>query len=84
MTVASAGAGLVRVRPGAAAGAGDHRAPPAAPPQQHLGERLALAGAQDELKELADTFDDMLERLDRRSPRSAGSSPTPRTSCARR
>jgi signal transduction histidine kinase len=31
---------------------------------QHLGERLALGGAQDELKELADTFDDMLERLD--------------------
>ena len=31
---------------------------------QHLGERLALSGAQDELKELADTFDDMLERLD--------------------
>ena len=31
---------------------------------QHLGERLAMTGAQDELKELADTFDDMLERLD--------------------
>jgi signal transduction histidine kinase len=31
---------------------------------QHLGERLGLTGAQDELKELADTFDDMLERLD--------------------
>ena len=31
---------------------------------QHLGERLALSGARDELKELADTFDDMLERLD--------------------
>jgi signal transduction histidine kinase len=31
---------------------------------QHLGERLALTGATDELKELADTFDDMLERLD--------------------
>src|SRR5262249_56264787 len=31
---------------------------------QHLGERLALTGARDELKELADTFDDMLERLD--------------------
>ncbi len=31
---------------------------------QHLGERLALTGAQDELKELADTFDDMLGRLD--------------------
>jgi len=32
---------------------------------QHLGERLALAGPRDELKELADTFDEMLERLDR-------------------
>jgi len=31
---------------------------------QHLGERLALTGPEDELKELADTFDDMLERLD--------------------
>ena len=33
--------------------------------EQHLGERIALSGARDELKELADTFDDMLERLDR-------------------
>jgi signal transduction histidine kinase len=32
--------------------------------EQHLGERLGLSGATDELKELADTFDDMLERLD--------------------
>ena len=32
--------------------------------EQHLGERLALTGARDELRELADTFDDMLERLD--------------------
>ena len=31
--------------------------------EQHLGERLALTGATDELKELADTFDGMLERL---------------------
>jgi signal transduction histidine kinase len=29
-----------------------------------LGERLALSGPDDELKELADTFDRMLERLD--------------------
>jgi signal transduction histidine kinase len=29
-----------------------------------LGERLALSGPEDELKELADTFDAMLERLD--------------------
>jgi signal transduction histidine kinase len=32
--------------------------------EQHLGERLALTGARDELKELGDTFDGMLERLD--------------------
>ena len=32
--------------------------------ERHLGERLALTGARDELKELADTFDGMLERLD--------------------
>jgi len=30
-----------------------------------LGERIALAGPADELRELADTFDAMLERLDR-------------------
>ena len=30
-----------------------------------LGERIHLEGPNDELKELADTFDDMLERLDR-------------------
>ena len=32
--------------------------------ERHLGERLALAGPKDELRELADTFDQMLERLD--------------------
>jgi signal transduction histidine kinase len=32
--------------------------------EQHLGERLGLQGPRDELKELADTFDDMLDRLD--------------------
>jgi signal transduction histidine kinase len=32
--------------------------------QLQLGERLALTGPDDELKELADTFDLMLERLD--------------------
>lgn len=32
--------------------------------ERHLGERVALGGPHDELKELADTFDDMLARLD--------------------
>ena len=49
-----------------------------------LHERLAVAGPGDELKDLADTIDGLLARLEARSPRSAGSWPTPRTSCARR
>jgi signal transduction histidine kinase len=32
--------------------------------EENLGERIALAGPDDELKELADTFDSMLGRLD--------------------
>jgi signal transduction histidine kinase len=32
--------------------------------EHNLGERLALQGPRDELKELADTFDGMLDRLD--------------------
>jgi signal transduction histidine kinase len=32
--------------------------------EENLGERIALTGPDDELKELADTFDDMLGRLD--------------------
>src|SRR5215472_11835476 len=32
--------------------------------EQHLGERIGMTGPRDELRELADTFDDMLERLD--------------------
>ena len=31
---------------------------------EHMGERLNLVGPEDELKELADTFDAMLDRLD--------------------
>jgi signal transduction histidine kinase len=33
--------------------------------EQNLTHRLALQGPRDELRELADTFDDMLDRLDR-------------------
>jgi signal transduction histidine kinase len=33
--------------------------------EQHLGERIGMTGPRDELRELADTFDDMLARLDR-------------------
>jgi signal transduction histidine kinase len=32
--------------------------------ERHLGERLNMGGPEDELRELADTFDAMLERLD--------------------
>jgi signal transduction histidine kinase len=32
--------------------------------QEHLDERISLDGPNDELKDLADTFDDMLNRLD--------------------
>jgi signal transduction histidine kinase len=32
--------------------------------EEHLGERINLTGPEDELKELADTFDAMLDRLD--------------------
>ena len=63
MTVASGGAGWLvsgRVlRPVRAITETARRAS-----EQHLGERIALSGARDELRELADTFDDMLERLD--------------------
>jgi len=63
MTVASGAAGWVisgRVlRPVAAITETARRAS-----EQHLGERIGLSGARDELKELADTFDEMLERLD--------------------
>ena len=50
----------------------------------NLHQRLAMTGPDDELKELGDTFDELLGRLDARSGRSASSSPTRRTSCAPR
>ena len=63
MTVASGGLGWLMagrvLRPVRSITAAARRAS-----QQHLGERLALQGPRDELKELADTFDQMLERLD--------------------
>jgi signal transduction histidine kinase len=63
MTVVSGGLGWVMagrvLRPVSTITAAARRAS-----DRHLGERLALAGPQDELKELADTFDQMLERLD--------------------
>jgi signal transduction histidine kinase len=37
----------------------------ASAPDRGLHERIALAGPRDEVKELADTFDTMIERLDR-------------------
>jgi len=64
MTIASGGLGWIMagrvLRPVRAITDAARRAS-----DQHLGERIALTGAADELKELADTFDDMLERLDR-------------------
>ena len=63
MTVASGGLGWFMsgrvLRPVRAITETAHRAS-----EQHLGERLALTGPRDELRELADTFDGMLERLD--------------------
>ena len=58
--------------------------PPATSPPTSLGERLALGGPRDELKELADTFDGCSPGWRRPSPPSGSSSPTPRTSCAPR
>jgi signal transduction histidine kinase len=63
MTIASGGLGWLMagraLRPVSQITAAARRAS-----EQHLGERLALQGPRDELKELADTFDQMLERLD--------------------
>jgi signal transduction histidine kinase len=63
MTVASGGLGWLMagrvLRPVSALTAAARRAS-----ERHLGERLGLEGPRDELKELADTFDEMLDRLD--------------------
>jgi signal transduction histidine kinase len=63
MTLGSAGLGWVMagrvLRPVSAITGAARRAS-----QRHLGERIDLDGPGDELKELADTFDDMLDRLD--------------------
>jgi len=63
MTVVSGGVGWLLagrvLRPVSSITAAARRAS-----EQHLGERLALTGPHDELRELADTFDQMLERLD--------------------
>jgi signal transduction histidine kinase len=63
MTVGSGGLGWVMagrvLRPVSAITGAARRAS-----ERHLGERLDMQGPNDELKQLADTFDDMLERLD--------------------
>src|SRR5262249_29717547 len=63
MTVVSGGLGWVMagrvLRPVSSITAAARRAS-----DRHRGARLALTGTKDELKERADTFDEMLERLD--------------------
>jgi signal transduction histidine kinase len=63
MTVVSGGVGWLLagrvLRPVSSITAAARRAS-----EQHLGERLELTGPHDELRELGDTFDQMLERLD--------------------
>jgi signal transduction histidine kinase len=63
MTVASAGLGWIlagrALRPVREITEAARRAS-----ELQLGQRIALAGPADELKDLADTFDEMLERLD--------------------
>jgi signal transduction histidine kinase len=52
------------IRPVGRITAAARRVGAAAHTQSGLRERIALAGPDDEIKELADTFDEMLERLD--------------------
>ena len=62
-TIAAGGLGWIMagrvLRPVAAISAAARRSS-----ERHLGERLDLKGPKDELKDLADTFDEMLNRLD--------------------
>ena len=51
---------------------------------RNVHERLAVAGRRDEFKDLADTIDGLLARLEAALEATNGSSPTPPTSCARR
>jgi hypothetical protein len=52
--------------------------------KESLHERIALEGPDDELKQLADTFDSMLARLEAGFEREKGYVPAPPTSCAPR
>ena len=63
LVIAAAGLGWLALRARAQADAIDHRSRQAGL-ELRLGQRLALTGPDDELKQLADTFDVMLERLD--------------------
>ena len=56
---------LAAWRAGCCARCTDHRHRPAAVAGSTLHERIELHGPDDELKELADTFDAMLDRLER-------------------
>ncbi|MGZ4175103.1 MAG: HAMP domain-containing protein [Solirubrobacteraceae bacterium] len=50
--------------------------------EENLNRRLAMSGPPDELRQLADTIDGLLARLEGAFDPSDGSWPTPRTSCA--
>ena len=55
---------------------------PTGSPASNLHERLSLSGPNDELKELGDTFDELLGRLQQSwESHSVSSSPTSPTSC---
>ena len=52
--------------------------------ERNLNERLALSGPRDELKDLADTVDGLLARLEAHVGERSDSPPTPPTNWARR